>query len=188
MLSSARRRTLLDLIHSDLSLRCLLRRERVALGTLCLCLLVLLAALQHGRVFFGDEIATLRCAAAMLLLLLTYLNGVYTVAFLVLLVIAESVSAGVSVGRKFLWEARTLWIPLAGVAIIVGAAYWRLLPDIARVDREWGTDTPPTSKGYIPQVFTTFMGVGRAALLSMLLLLAACWSAIREKRALQSVA
>src|SRR4029077_9313265 len=86
--------------------------------------------------------------------------------------------------RRFLWQARTLWIPLAGVAIIVGAAYWRLLPDIAKVNREWGTDTPPTSMGYIPQVFTTYMGFGRAALLSLLLLLAGCLSAIREKRAL----
>ena len=304
MLSSARPRTLLDLIHSDLSLRCLSRRERVALGALCLCVLALLAALQHGRVFFGDEIGTLRClkqsptyilthfetwlsmnyfilvekgvawlcgaadwrltllpmagavaiipltasltlkltgstrtaliaaslvafnpylvawgpairaysllvafsllaineffrwarrrdwwsgvrcAAAVLLLLLMHLNGVYTVGFLVLLLIVESVSAGFSIGPKRLWESRTLWIPLAGVAIIVGAAYWRLLPDIAKVNREWGTDTPPTSMGYIPQVFTAFMGSGHAALLSMLLLLAGCWSAIREKRAL----
>jgi hypothetical protein len=304
MLSSARPRTLLDLIHSDLSLRCLSRRERIALGALCLGVLALLAALQHGRVFLGDEIGTLRClkqsptyilthfdmwlsmnyfilvekgvawlcgaadwrltllpmaaavaivpltaslalklagstrtaliaaglaafnpylvawgpairaysllvalsllaineffrwarrrdwwsgvrcAAAVLLLLIAHLNGVYTVAFLILLLIAESISAGFFNGRRFLWQARTLWIPLAGVAIIVGAAYWRLLPDIAKVNREWGTDTPPTSMGYIPQVFTTFMGVGRAALLSMLLLLAGCWSAIREKRAL----
>jgi hypothetical protein len=304
MLSNARPRTLLDLIHSDLSLRCLSRRERIALGVLCLCVLALLAALQHGRVFLGDEIGTLRClrksptyilthfdmwlsmnyfilvekgvawlcgaadwrltllpmaaavaiipltaslalklagstrtaliaaglaafnpylvpwgpairaysllvalsllvineffrwvrrrdwwsgvrcAAAVLLLLLAHLNGVYTVAFLILLLIAESISAGFSNGRRFLWQARTLWIPLAGVAIIVGAAYWRLLPDIAKVNREWGTDTPPTSMGYIPQVFTTYMGFGRAALLSLLLLLAGCWSAIREKRAL----
>ena len=304
MLSSAHPRTLLDLIHSGLSLRCLSRRERVALGALCLCVLALLAALQHGRVFLGDEIGTLRClkrsptyilthfemwlsmnyfilvekgvawlcgaadwrltllpmagavaiipltaslalkltgstrtalvaaglaafnpylvawgpairvysllvalsllaineffrwarqrdwwsgvrcAAAVLLLLIAHLNGVYTVAFLILLLIAESISAGFSNGRRFLWQARTLWIPLAGVAIIVGAAYWRLLPDIAKVNREWGSDTPPTSMGYIPQVFTTFMGIGRAALLSMLLLLAGFWSAIREKRAL----
>jgi len=38
--------------------------------------------------------------------------------------------------------------------------------------------------GYIPQVFTAFMGVGYVALLSLLLLLAGCWSAIREKRGL----
>jgi hypothetical protein len=38
--------------------------------------------------------------------------------------------------------------------------------------------------GYIPQVFTTFMGVGYATLLSALLLLAGSWSAVREKRAL----
>lgn len=304
MLSNARPRTLLDLIHSDLSLRCLSRRERVALGALCLCVLALLAALQHGRVFLGDEIGTLRClkrspsyilthfdtwlsmnyfilvekgvawlsgaadwrltllpmaaaisiipltaslalklagstrtaliaaglaafnpylvawgpairaysllvalsllaineffrwvrrrdwwsgvrcAAAVLLLLLAHLNGVYTVAFLILLLIAESISAGFSNGRRFLWQARTLWIPLAGVAIIVGAAYWRLLPDIAKVNREWGTDTPPTSMGYIPQVFSTYMGVGYVVWLSVFLLLAGCWSAIREKRAL----
>jgi hypothetical protein len=125
-----------------------------------------------------------RCAAAVLLLLLAHLNGVYTVAFLILLLIAESISAGFSNGRRFLWQARTLWIPLAGVAIIVGAAYWRLLPDIAKVNREWGTDTPPTSMGYIPQVFTTYMGVGYVVWLSVFLLLAGCWSAIREKRAL----
>ena len=304
MLSSARPRTLLGLVNSDLSLRCLSRRERVALGALCLCVLVLLAAYQHGRVFYGDEIGTLiclkksptyilthfetwlsmnyfilvekgvawlcgaadwrltllpmagavaiipltaslalklagstrtaliaaslaafnpylmawgplirvyslfvalsllaineffrwarlrdwwsgvRCAAAVLLLLIAHLNGVYTVAFLILLLITESISAGFSNGRRFLWESRTLWIPLAGVAIIVGAAYWRLLPDIAKLNREWATVTPPASMGYIPQLFTTFMGVGRAALLCMLLLLAGCWSAIREKRAL----
>ncbi len=304
MLSSARPRTLLDLIHSDLSLRCLSRRERAVLGGLCLCVLVLIAAYQHGRVFYGDEIGTLiclkrsptyilthfdtwltmnyfilvekgvawlcgtadwrltllpmagavaiipltaslalkltgstrtaliaaslaafnpylvawgpairvysifvalsllaineffrwarwrdwwsgvRCAAAVLLLLIAHLNGIYTVAFLILLLIGESISAGFSNGRRFLWESRTLWIPLAVVATIVGAAYWRLLPDIAKLNREWGTVTPPASMGYIPQLFTTFMGVGRAALLCMLLLLAGCWSAIREKRAL----
>ena len=306
MLSSARPRTLLDLIHSDLSLRCLSRRERVALGALCLCVLALLAALQHGRVFWGDEIGTLRClkrsptyilthfetwltmnyfilvekgvawlcgaadwrltllpmaaavaiipltaslalkltgstrtaliaaclaafnpylvmwgpsirvysllvalsllaineffrwarrrdwwsgvrcAAAVLLLLIAHLNGVYTVAFLILLLIAESISAGFSNGRRFLWESRTFWIPLAGVAIIVGAAYWRLLPDIAKVNREFGTDTPPTSMAYVPGVFTAYMGVGVGYVvwLSVFFLLAGFWSAIREKRAL----
>jgi hypothetical protein len=304
MLSSGRPRTLLDLVHSDRSLRCLSRKERVALGAICLCTLALLAALQYGRVFLGDEIGTLkylkksptyilthfathlsmnyfilvekgvawlcggadwrltllpmaaaiaiipltaslalkftgstrtaliaaslaafnpylvaaapairaysllvafsllaineffhwyqqrdwwngvRCAAVILLLLLAHLNGVYTVAFLILLLAVEVISSGWSGGRKFLWESRTLWIPLAGVAIIVGVAYWRLLPDIAKVNREWGSDTPPTSMGYLPQVFTTYMGVGYAVWLSVPLLLLACWSAAREKRAL----
>src|SRR6185436_12048695 len=85
---------------------------------------------------------------------------------------------------RFLWQARTLWIPLAGVAIIVAAAYWRLLPDIAKVNREWGTDTPPTSMAYLPQVFSTHMGFGYVAWFSLLLLLAGCWSALRERRAL----
>jgi hypothetical protein len=307
MLSSNRqheRQTLLHLVHSGMSLLQLSRKERVVLGAICLCTFALLAALQHGRVFLGDEIGTLRylkespsyilthfgtwlsmnyfilvekgvawlcgaadwrltllpiaaavaiipltaslalkftgsprsaliaaslaafnhhlllwgpqiraysllvalsllaineffhwyrqrdwwsgaqCAGVVLLLLLAHLNGVYTVAFLILLLMAESVSAGFSSGRRFLWDSRTLWIPLGGVAIIVGIAYWRLLPDIVKINREWGTDTPPTSMGYIPQVFTAFMGVGYAALLSVLLLLAGSWSAIREKRAL----
>src|SRR6476659_2486235 len=72
MLSNARPHTLLDLIHSDLSLRCLSRRERVALGTLCFCVLVLLAALQHDRVFLGDEIGTLRCLKASPTYILTH--------------------------------------------------------------------------------------------------------------------
>jgi uncharacterized membrane protein len=304
MLSSSRRRTLLDVVHSDLSLRCLSRRERLVLGAICLCTLALLAALQHGRAFFGDEIGTLnclkespgyilthfgtwlsmnyfilvekgvawlcggadwrltllpmaaavaiipltasltlkltgstrtaliaatlaafnpylvawgpviraysllvafsllaineffrwylredwwsgvRCAAAVLLLLLTHLTGAYTVAFLILLLGIETVSAGWSGGRKFLWEARTLWMPLAGAAVVAGAAYWRLLPDIAKVSREWGTDTPPTSMGYLPQVFAVYMGGGYGIFLSGLLLLAGSWSAVREKRAL----
>ena len=125
-----------------------------------------------------------RCAGVVLLLLVTHLNGVYTVAFLMLLLLVETVSVGWSGGRKFLWESKTLWIPLAGAAVVVGAAYWRLLPDIAKVNREWGTDTPPTSMGYLPQVFTTYMGAGYAAFLSALLLLAGSWSAAREKRAL----
>jgi hypothetical protein len=299
-----KRQTLLDLVHSELSLRRLSKQERLALGAICLCTLLLLAALQYGRVFSGDEIGTLRylkksstyilthfstwlsmnyfilverwlshlfgamdwrltllpiaaaiaiipltasialkftgstrtaliaaglaafnpylvswgpairaysllgafslmvineffrwyrqpnwwsglrCAAATLLLLLVHLNGVYTVAFVILLLVAESISAGFVGARRFLWGSRTLWIPLAGVAIIVGAAYWRLLPDIAKVNREWGTDTPPTSMGYLPQVFTTYMGAGYAALLSAVLLVAGCWSALREKRAL----
>jgi hypothetical protein len=304
MLSGSRRRMLLDVVHSDLSLRSLSRRERLVLGALSLCTLALLCALQHNRVFFGDEIGTLnylkespgyilthfgtwlsmnyfilvekgvawlsggadwrltllpmaaavaiipltaslalkftgsartalvaaslaafnpylvmwgpmiraysllvalslltiieffhwyrqrnwwsgaRCAAVVLLLLLAHLNGVYTVAFILLLLAAETVSAGWPRGRKFLWESRTLWIPLAGAAVVAGAAYWRLLPDIVKVSREWGTDTPPTSMGYIPQVFAVYVGGGYGIFLSGLLLLAGSWSAVREKRAL----
>ena len=307
MLSGARtveKQTLLDLVHSDLSLRRLSRQERLLLGAICLCTLVLWAACQHGRVFVGDEIGTLRylrkspayllthfstwltmnyfilaekgiawlcgamdwrltllplagaiatipltaslalkftgstrtaliaaslaafnpflvrwvpqirayslliafsllainefflwyrqgtwwsgarCAVAVLLLLLAHLNGAYIVAFLILLLVAESISTGFCGARRFLWESRTLWMPLAGVAIVVGVAYWRILPDIMKVNREWGTATPPTSLGYVPQVFTTYMGARYAAFLSLLLLLAGSWSAAREKRAL----
>ena len=83
----------------------------------------------------------MRCAAAVLLLLIAHPNGVYTVAFLILLLIAESISAGFSNGRRFLWQARTLWIPLAGVAIIVGAAYWRFCP-ISQRSTESGEPIP----------------------------------------------
>jgi hypothetical protein len=126
----------------------------------------------------------MRCAVAVLLLLIAHLNGVYTIAFLTLLLAIETIFAGWPGARKFVWQSRTLWIPLAGAAIIVGLAYWRLLPDIVKVNKEWGTDTPPTSMGYLPEVFTTYMGVGSISALSFLLLLAGLWSALREKRAL----
>lgn len=60
MLSSSPRRTLLHVVYSDLSLRSLSRRERLWLWAICFCTLLLLAALQHLRVFLGDEIGTLR--------------------------------------------------------------------------------------------------------------------------------
>src|SRR5438874_10688012 len=285
--STHQRRRWLDVVYSNLSSRHLSRGERLILGVMCLCTLVLFVTLQHGRVFLGDEIGTLRylkqtptyilthfrplltmnyfilfekgvaslcgatdwrltllpigaaiavipltaslalkltsstrtallaaslaafnpyllmlgptiraysllaafsllsineffhwsqspgwwsgvrCAAAVLFLLLAHLNGIYVVAFLVLLLIVQSLS-GI---RRFLWESRTLLIPLGGVAIIVGVAYWRLLPDIARVNKEWGGGyTPPTSIGYIPRVFTMYMGNSYAAFLSVLLL------------------
>src|SRR5712672_126335 len=266
--STHQRRTWLDVVYSNLSSRHLSRGERLVLGVICLCSLILFAALQHGRIFLGDEIGTLRylkqtptyilthfriwltmnyfilfekgvtslcgatdwrltilpigaaiavipltsslalkltgsartallaaslaafdpylvnlgpmiraysllaafsllaineffhwsqwpgwwngvrCAAAVLFLLLAHLNGIYIVAFLVLLLIVQSLS-GI---RRFLWESRTLLIPLGGVAIIVGLAYWRLLPEMAQDTRKWAFDTPPASMGYVTQV------------------------------------
>ena len=299
--STRQRRTWLDVVYSNLSSRHLSRGDRLVLGVICLCSLILLVALQHGRIFLGDEIGTLRylkqtpsyilthfriwltmnyfilvekgvaslcgatdwrltlvpigaaiavipltaslalkltgstrtalvaatlaafnpylvmlgptiraysllaafsllaineffhwsqwpgwwsgvrCAAAVLFLLLAHLQAIYIVAFLVLLLIVQSLS-GI---RRFLWESRTLLIPLGGVAIIVGLAYWRLLPDMARVSKEWGGGyTPPTSLGYIPRVFTIYMGNSYATFLSVLLLFAGCWSAARGKQPL----
>src|SRR5258707_15545673 len=109
MLSSARPRTLLDLVHSDLSLRCLSRRERVALGALCLCVLALLTALQHGRVFLGDEIGTLRCLKQSPTYILTHFD---------------------------MWLSMNYFILVEkGVAWLCGAADWRLtlLPITAAV-------------------------------------------------------
>src|SRR5262245_37988855 len=100
MLSSARPSTLLDLVHSDLSLRCLSRRERIALGALCLCVLVLLAALQHGRVFWGDEIGTLICLKQSPTYILTHFETWLTMNYFILV-------------QK-------------GVAWLCGAADWRL--------------------------------------------------------------
>jgi hypothetical protein len=122
-----------------------------------------------------------RCAAAVLFLLLTHLQGIYVVAFLVLLLIVQSLS-GI---RRFLWESRTLLIPLGAVAMIVGLAYWRLLPDMARANKVWGGGyTPPTSMGYLPRVFIMYMGNTYAAFLSVLLLAIGCWSAARDKQPL----
>ena len=58
--SPHQRRTWLDVMYSNLSSRHLSRGERLLLGVICLCSLILLVALQHGRIFLGDEIGTLR--------------------------------------------------------------------------------------------------------------------------------
>src|SRR5262249_7739460 len=58
--STNRRRTWLDIFYTNLSSRHLSRGERLVLGVMCLCSLILLVALQHGRIFLGDEIGTLR--------------------------------------------------------------------------------------------------------------------------------
>ena len=299
--STLQRRTWLDVVYSKLSSRHLSRRERFVLAGICLCSLILLVALQNGRIFLGDEIGTLRylkqtpgyilthfriwltmnyfilvekgvatlcgatdwrltilpiaaaiavipltaslalrltdstrtallaatlvafnpyllmlgptiraysfltafsllaineffrwnqwpgwwngvrCAAAVLFLLLAHLQAIYVVAFLVLLLIVQSFSGM----KRFLWESRTLLMPLGVVAILAGLAYWRLLPDMARVSNYWGGGyTPPTSLGYIPHVFAIYMGNNYAAFLAVLLLAAGCWSAAQDKQPL----
>jgi hypothetical protein len=123
-----------------------------------------------------------RCAASVLLLVLVHINGVYTVAFLTLLLAIEGISQGWSGGRKFLWQSRTLWISLAGTAVIIAVAYWRLLPDIANVAKLWGTASPPTSMGYLPLLFSAYMGDGYVGFVVALLLLAGAWSASQAQR------
>ena len=125
-----------------------------------------------------------RCGTAVLLLLLAHINGVYTVAFLILLVAIEIVSRGWSGGRKFLWESRTLWIPFSGTAVLIAVAYWRLLPDISKIARVWGTAPPPTSMGYLPELFSSYMGVGYLAFVVAILLLAGVWSGTQAQRPL----
>ena len=58
--STHQSRAWLDVVYSNLSSRHLSRGERLVLGVICLCSLILLVALQHGRIFLGDEIGTLR--------------------------------------------------------------------------------------------------------------------------------
>ena len=125
-----------------------------------------------------------RCGTAVLLLLLAHINGVYTVAFLVLLVAIEIVSRGWSGGRKFLWESRTLWIPFSGAAVLIAVAYWRLLPDISKIARVWGTAPPPTSMRYLPELFSSYVGVGYLAFVVAILLLAGVWSGTQAQRPL----
>ena len=124
-----------------------------------------------------------RCGTAVLLLLLAHINGVYTVAFLILLVAIEIVSRGWSGGRKFLWESRTLWIPFSGAAVLIALAYWRLLPDISKIAKVWGTAPPPTSMGYLPELFSSYMGVDLAFVVAILLL-AGVWSGTQAQRPL----
>jgi hypothetical protein len=124
-----------------------------------------------------------RCAAAVLLLLLVHLDGVYTIAFLALLLVIETISAGRSGGRKFLWESKTLWAPLIAAGSLSILAYWHLLPGIARFSVAW-SDTPPTSLEYLPLVFRTYFGAGYYAFLFAALLLLGIWSATQEHKPL----
>ena len=67
-------------------------------------LLVALSLLAINEFFHwywrSDWWSGVRCAAVVLLLLLAHLNGVYTVAFLILLLAVETISAGWSGGTK----------------------------------------------------------------------------------------
>src|SRR5258708_7802116 len=46
-------------VHAELNLRRLSRRERLVLGAISLCALVIWIALEHGRSLIGDEVATI---------------------------------------------------------------------------------------------------------------------------------
>jgi hypothetical protein len=123
-----------------------------------------------------------RCAGALLVLLLAHLNGIYTVVFLILLLASETLSLGFAEGRKFFWDSRTLWVPLAGAAVLLVVAYWRLLPDITKFSKDW-SDTPPTSLAYLPELFTWHTSSsGYFAFLIAPLLVAGAWSATQEQR------
>ncbi|HJW38130.1 MAG TPA: hypothetical protein VJ420_05905 [Candidatus Udaeobacter sp.] len=124
-----------------------------------------------------------RCAAAVLLLLLAHPNGIYTVAFLILVFAIETASFGWSGARKFLWDSKTLWVPLVVAGILVALAYWRLLPDIAKYSKEW-TDTPPTSMEYLNWVFGEYFGRGYKAFFFATFLLLGLWSATQRQKPL----
>lgn len=124
-----------------------------------------------------------RCGAAVLLLLLVHLNGIYTVVFLILLFVIETASVGWSGARKFLWDSKTLWIPLVVAGGLAVLAYCRLLPDIAKYSKEW-TDTPPTSMEYLTWVFGDYFAHGYKAFFFATLLLLGLWSATQEQKPL----
>ena len=124
-----------------------------------------------------------RCAAVVLLLLLVHLNGIYIVVFLMLLLATDIVCAGWRGGRKFLWESKTLWIPLALAGSLAFLAYYRLLSDIAKFSAEW-TDTPPTSIEYVPWVFGSYFATGYEAFFFAALLLLGIWSATQNQKPL----
>ena len=124
-----------------------------------------------------------RCAAVVLLLLLVHLNGIYIVVFLILLLATEIVYAGWRGGRKFLWESKTLWIPMAVAGALAVLVYCRLLPGIAQYSKEW-TDTPPTSMEYVPWVFSYYFATGYEAFFFATLLSLGIWSATQEQKPL----
>src|ERR1044071_2676235 len=103
------RRTWLDVVYSNLSSRHLSRGVRLVVGVMCVCSLILLVALQHGRIFLGDEIGTLRYLKQTPGYILTHFRTWLTMNYFILL-------------EK-------------GVASLCGAADWRLtlLPIVAAI-------------------------------------------------------
>ena len=82
--STHQRRTWLDVVYSNLSSRHLSRGERLLLGVICLCSLILLVALQHGRIFLGDEIGTLRYLKQTPTYILTHFRPLLTMNYFIL--------------------------------------------------------------------------------------------------------
>jgi hypothetical protein len=116
-------------------------------------LLVALSLLTINEFFHWyeqrDWWSGVRCAAVVLLLLLAHLNGIYTVAFLILLLMAESVSAGFSGGRRF-WSGSSLRYRWTGVQFRqsedrpTGSAY-------GQHQGEWTSDQSASLSGQIKQ-------------------------------------
>ena len=74
----------LHYVRSELSLRRLSRRETIALVAISLCALLLYAARQHGRIFIGDEIGTLRYLQKSPTYILTHFGGQLSMNYFIL--------------------------------------------------------------------------------------------------------
>lgn len=128
-------------------------------------------------------------AAVVLLLLLTHPNGIYVVGGLGVLVGMEALGAlrrtgtDASVLRPYAAGLATFLVPLAGAGLAVWLAYRGVAADVRTFTVEWSA-APPTSLGYVPEVFATYFGHGFALFLPAGLLLAGVWSATQERKAL----
>jgi hypothetical protein len=136
-------------------------------------LLVCLSILTLILFFRWREKPTLRggllTAVSSLFLVVVHPNGIYVVAYILLIVLADQVWK--KDWRDTWLSVKTLAFPMLVAGSLILLAYWRILPEMLLSGEKWH-DTPPTGISYLPVVFSDFFAGGLYGLPSLLLLIA----------------
>ena len=132
--------------------------------------------------------AGIAAAAVSFLLLLMHPNGIYVVVGLGLLWLIDAarllLPPGTAGTRKAACaELATFAVPLGGAGLATWLAYHRLAPDVQIFSAKWGA-SPPTSLGYLPEIFATYFGRGFPLFLPGGLLVVGIWSATQTRQSL----
>lgn len=116
-------------------------------------------------------------AIACFLLMLSHLNGVYTLAYIIILTGMEILDAWVKREKQ---KTLTLLIPLSISLLFAGLAYIKLVPEIIITGIRW-QDIPPTGITYIPYAFATYFAGGFAGVFLALLMLSSFLVAYKQE-------
>jgi len=114
------------------------------------------------------------------LLMLSHLNGAYTLAYIGFLFGLELLYTLVNKSRANL---STMLIPLSVSLILTIISYMKIVADVLAVGVQW-QDQPPTSIAYIPYVFSSYFGSGFYGWLSIILMTSAILLTFRTQKPL----